>query len=386
MFSDIKILVLGASVYHISLFKKLNELQIPFISVSYYSDDPAVQFANLFYPISSTAIDELAELIQNERITHIVTTASDANTFSLARLNELFGFEGVLPKQVDAVSHKPNLVALITALGLPSPFTKVLQLSLGEAEHWLNQPTPYIFKPARGSGSVGVFTRLKDFPVENVGQLYMVQEYIDGGDISGQAIIENGETVFLAFSKKWAVNEYVPFVHWISDDLKKKIGQEIARQLFAINDSVGFKNGTVSFDLRLGKHPFIIDYSYRLSGNLLIEAMNLAYNVDIYEHHILQLLNKPRNLSPSFLKQQVCAIIFGTSRMRADLESIRAQIEFTLYKSSDITVHELLWDNVIVSKPFINSRNRIGHALLSSRSIENLQKIALEIKAILELE
>lgn len=381
-----KLLVLGASVYHVSLFKRLKQMGLPFVAVSYLESDAGIRYVDEFLNVSTTDIPRLENIIQEQKITHVITTASDANTFSQALLNEKFGFSGVTTNQIIAVSHKPNLVELIKRLGLPSPQTEVIYLTNANAEFWLKKPTEYILKPARGSGSVGVFKRIEDFPRDKDGELYLVQEYISGGDISGQAVVEDGKIIFVAFSKKWAINEYVPFVHWISNDLKLNIGTEVSDQLNAINRTLGFDRGTISFDLRLGEKPYIIDYSYRLSGNLLIEAINLAYNIDLYEHHILQILNQNRDLNPIYLEKQVIAIIFGTSNPNKSFENLRLQIENVLKANIDITIHEIVWDKIEKIQPFINSRNRLGHALISSSSLHSLQELSTKIKSICELD
>jgi predicted ATP-grasp superfamily ATP-dependent carboligase len=381
-----KVLVLGASVYHVSLFKKLKELEIPFVAVSYLDKDPGVRYADEFLNVSTTDIYRLESIINEQKITHVITTASDANTFSQALLNEKFEFPGVMLNQINAVSHKPNLVNLINHLGLPSPHTEVINLSKGIAEFWLNKTKEYILKPARGSGSVGVFKKIEDFPVEKDGELYLVQEYISGGDISGQAVVENGKIVFVAFSKKWAINEYVPFVHWVSNDLKESISGEVSDQLDSINSKVGFTRGTISFDLRLGEKPYIIDLSYRLSGNLLIEAFNLAYNINLYEHHVLQILDGSRVLKPVYIEKQVIAIILGTSNRNTSFENLKVQVENILSEYSDVNIHEIVWDEIDEIQPFINSRNRLGHVLISGENVLRLQDLATNIKTICELE
>ena len=90
-----KLLVLGASVYHVSLFKKLKVMGIPFVAVSYFEKDAGIQHVDDFLNVSTTDIHRLESIINEQKITHVITTASDANTFSQALLNEKFGFPGV---------------------------------------------------------------------------------------------------------------------------------------------------------------------------------------------------------------------------------------------------------------------------------------------------
>ena len=123
-----KILVLGGGVYHISLVKAIREMKLNCIAVSYFAHDPALQYANASFNISSTDIGALSELINTQKVTHIITTASDINTFTQAELNQNFGFNGVFTSMVKAVSHKPELVSLLHSLKLPTPKTDIIDL------------------------------------------------------------------------------------------------------------------------------------------------------------------------------------------------------------------------------------------------------------------
>ena len=382
-----KILVLGGGVYHISLVKAIREMNLNCIAVSYFAHDPALQYANASFNISSTDIGALSELINTQKVTHIITTASEINTFTQAELNQNFGFNGVFTSMVKAVSHKPELVSLLYSLKLPTPKTDIIDLSKQQAATYLKYSNQLIFKPARGSGSVGVFRELEDYPTEKSGELYLVQDYIEGEDISGQAVIEDGKVCFIAFSKKWGVREYVPFVHWISDEIRIEYGDDISAQINAVNNKIGFKTGTISFDVRLGDEAYLIDYSLRLSGNMLIEAMNEAYDIDMFQHHIRQVLDLPRSLKADYSNdKQVIAIILGTASASSELSILRQKIEQLIDAYPSVNVHQLYWDDLQVSEPFLNSRNRIGHALLSAQKKEELEELALKIKHVLGFE
>ena len=384
--ADIRMLVLGAGIYHVSLLKEFRALKIITIAASYLPNDPGLQFADKGLNISSTSIDDLAEIIRYEGITHIITIASDANTFSQATLNRNFNFNGLMPFQVEAVSYKPNFFILLNKLQLPCPETETFYLSERKVETLLINNPSLIFKPSRGSGSNGIFRNLNELPKNRIGESYLSQRFLEGTDISGQAILENGKVTFIAFSEKWAVNGYVPFVHWISPPLYHKIGIEVSREIECISEAIEFKSGTISLDIRLCEEiPYIIDYSLRLSGNMLIEAINLAFNINLFRYHILQTLNLPRRLDSSISDKKIAAIIFGTGKVRKDLDLVKSKIEHLLFHSK-IIINQLVWDNLSESTIFTDSRHRIGHALVSFENQEDMENIVNQIKEILELE
>ena len=142
-------LVLGGSVYHISLLKALKKCKIPSIAVSYFENDPALEYADRSLNISSVDLPEIRSLFSQFKIDFVITTASDINTFTQAELNREFGLDGVIPQQVEQVSDKFKFNQLLDKLDLPTPYFKKIELTENILEEF-NRFGRVIFKPIKG--------------------------------------------------------------------------------------------------------------------------------------------------------------------------------------------------------------------------------------------
>lgn len=376
------ILVLGGGVYHIPLVKKAVELGHKTLAVSFLENDPALKYASASIAISSTDVAALSTLIQSENIDAVITTASDWNTFSQAELNKRFGFIGVQPEQVKAVSEKERFNLLLEKLLLPNPETNEVILSPTVFNDF-KRKGKHIFKPEKGSGSADVFTTEAIFPAHLNGQSFLAQTFIEGLEFGGQAIIEKGEVIFVALSRKELINEVVPFAHVIGLPEMDGFTENVKAQLQKIVTEIDFISGTINFDIRENERElYIIDLSLRLSGNGLIEAINESYGINLFDYHIRQVLDEPRFLEFQLKKKIAVSIVLGTAKAEVNLAEIREKITFYLNQTK-VEISELVWDDIRESEPFTKSKNRIGHAIFIADSEVELNQLLLKIKTLL---
>ncbi len=376
------LLVLGGGVYHIPLVEQIKTLGHKCVATSYLKNDPALSFADVAAQVSSTDVEALERLVVDSEIAAILTTASDWNTFSQAALNEKFAFRGVLPEQVNAVSEKFGFNQLLKKLELPHVLTEEVILTEPFFSTFKNR-SKYIFKPVKGSGSADVFTTENNFPSVLTGRTFLVQRYINGAELGGQAMIERGSVAFLALSKKILVNGVVPFAHIVGTEETAPYCAEIQHQLKKIVAEIKLEYGTLNFDVRVeNERVFIIDLSLRLSGNGLIEAINESFGVNLFANHIQQIVDGPRELSPHEKPVLAASVVLGTAKAETDLVAIRTKIE-SLIEDSDIESIALVWDEITQSEAFVKSKNRIGHIIFTAQNQGEIESFIHETKQIL---
>ena len=233
----------------------------------------------------------------------------------------------------------------------------------------------------KGSGSKNIFFSGDSFPKKLEGESFIAQEFIEGIEYGAQAVIENGKVCFIGISRKELVHRCVPFAHCVIEDcseLESKLNPAIEK----ICEDLGFKTGTVNLDIRdNGTDLYIIDFSFRLSGNLLIETINNKYNIDLFEYHIQQLLAQPRELIPNPSSKIFKSYILGLGH-NVSIDDVRPQI-LQLLTLSDVNVIELFWDEVEAEKVFASSRDRIGHLMVAFENNVEMIKFTRELKQIL---
>jgi predicted ATP-grasp superfamily ATP-dependent carboligase len=376
------VLVLGAGIYAVPLIKALRRLNRWVVASSYDANEPGFQFAHQKLLVSTTDVPQLKQLILSHEIEAIFTTASDWNTFSQAALNDHFSLNGVNSFQVKQVSEKTTFFDCLQKLNLPVPKTTLV--ALGPDTLPPKNFSNFILKPVQGSGSTDVFKNPNHIPESLFGKKYLLQEYIEGKEYGGQAFVENQKIQFLQLSEKYLVNEVVPFAHLLSRKGMEEATFQITNQLDLLVRQLEFESGTVNIDVRFdGQNYYLIDCSLRLSGNNLIDAMNMAFDFNFYDYHCCQILQQERALPQSFKKEYVAAIVLGTATAKEDLKAVQRKVHTTL-NETNVAIIELQWDDIQQSKPFVAGKHRIGHVLVQAEDKLQIEILINQLKKDLE--
>ena len=178
---------------------------------------------------------------------------------------------------------------------------------------------PLIIKPVDSRGARGV-ARLDhktdinwawNFAKENSStERVMVEEYLEGPQVSTESLIVNGDCFTIGFSDRnyELLDQYFPFVIENGGDLpsflSEKTQSEIKILVSEAAKSIGVKNGVVKGDIVVSNSkPYIIEVATRLSGGYFCShEIPLNTGVDFLSNAIKIALGESINLSDLIIK------------------------------------------------------------------------------------
>lgn len=394
-----RILVIGASIYQIPLIQRAKQLGHQVFSTSYLSNDPGLKIADKGFNISILDRPGLVKLCTDEKITAVVTAASDLGSLTTGYLNDYFGLAGLTEQQVCSVTDKGMFIHLQEKLGLPRPQSFLLtsreefEKALPNIKKW-----PIILKPIYASGSRGVQIAENSAQAKEAYEMAsetsalkqhcVLQTYLKGKEHGGECLVESGKVVFLELTHKFSNHKRVPLGHCVPCSVNQILKTALIQQIEVIVKHLGVINSAINIDVIIepDNTPILIDFSFRLGGNHLTDLMSLKYALDPFERVIeYSLTNKIKSIQVL----QENEAVFGSIIMGCPIDSILTEswckdIEDLVRK--DATIIELLFDIELGEKieKFDQSSNRMGHILVAVDSLtkyksllENIQGLAL---------
>lgn len=388
-----KLLVIGGGPFQLPLIKKGIKRGFWVYCTSSIKDDPGLSVADEALNISILDVDSLKEFCSSEKINCIVTAASDLGSITVGYLNNKLNLKGINEKQVLSVSNKGQFADLQKKIGITELFSfkirtiKELNLLKDEIPAY-----PVIMKPLIASGSKGIrvcssFDELlkwheEVFDSSFIKKGYLVQKFMEGEEIGGECLIENGEVRFICNTRKLKNKLHVPVGHLVPIQIRSDVREQINYKISKIISYLNITDTVINFDTILssdGKVE-IIDLSLRSGGNLIPELLRYKYNIDIYDRIIdYSLGSKRENLSVLENDSFYGSIIFGSLNRRVFSLDLKDKIIKVLQHKCKII--DLIFDIEPgeIIELFDQGNKRFGHALVKCESEDDYLYVIKEL-------
>ncbi|MFF2956996.1 ATP-grasp domain-containing protein [Kitasatospora sp. NPDC057965] len=281
------------------------------------------------------ALAAAERLATRHHITGVLTWDEYAQ-HSAARLAAAFGTFGNSEATAATCRNKAASRAAFAAAGVPSPAsTRVdsLDQALAAAERI---GYPVVVKPAAGAGSIGVrradgsrdladaYTRAAAHADDGFGVL--VEEYLDGPEVSVECVTALGMTTAVAVTRKQLGAE--PFFEEVGhsveagDPLLAIAGPVAVAALKAL----GFTNGVSHVEMRLtDTGPRLIEVNGRLGGDLIPHLVREATGIDLPLAAADIALGLEPDLAPTRRRAAAISLVYApaTGRLaRADADPV----------------------------------------------------------------
>ncbi|MFF5973389.1 ATP-grasp domain-containing protein [Streptomyces sp. NPDC012769] len=224
-----------------------------------------------------------------------------------ARINEALGLDGESVDTVELLLDKARMRRHLAAKGI-SPVASAVGRSAQDLRDFVAaHGLPVIVKPVRESGSVGVFCIRDEAEVDVVAERYrslddkawapgdlafadsfqefLIEEYLDGPEISVESLSFDGRHVIVGITDKAAFGGGSGFVELGLSQPSVHPAETLAevRELVTdFLDAVGLRNGPAHTEIRLtARGPRIIESHNRIGGYGVNEMVEVAYGVDM---------------------------------------------------------------------------------------------------------
>ncbi len=292
------VIVLGAGILQTPLIEEIKKYGGYSLVIDKNPYALGIKKADYFLEASTKEAQEiickLDSLSFRSEITHCVTVGTDM-TSTLAHVNEHLGLEGLMVWQSEVTSHKGKMRKFLkTAGGLPQP-EFYCSSDKNDVHRWLvseinqkEKESRFVLKPVDNMGARGViyFENIMDISFafelaqkESASQEIIVEEYIEGDEISVDALIYDGRCFLTGVADRIIQREesmyFVETGHNMPTRHNRGVIQKIQHTMQAIADALGSPkkpyHGPLKGDLKYTKQNNIIvgEVASRLSGGFM---------------------------------------------------------------------------------------------------------------------
>jgi len=374
--SDKTVLILGASYYQIDTIKAAKKLGYKVLTTDNNAMSPGHALADKSFEINTTDKDGILNLAISNRIDGIISPASDVAVPTVAFVAKKLGLAGPPELAVEIVCDKQQFRQFQIDHGLPTP-KRIKESELNNSSQNFSQQLPMIIKPSRSSGGKGVYivreitelyTRLMDAQEVSTNDKVIVEEYIVGAQGTAEGLMLDGEIDSLfVMDRKTAAPPFVTTVgHQIPSELPAQIIDELSRQISLIWSELKVNNGPFDCDFVVkGSNVYILEITPRIGGNSISRLLNYAVNFDIIENSLRWVCGELAHSSAGINFVPHALILFGVD-WEGDIEYNEDQLS-ALQEENWVRNIEIDLEPNTPTKPFINSRFRVGECIVQGR-------------------
>lgn len=288
-----KALVLAAGFPQIALIKELKSRNIEVVVADYNQEPVAKPYADEYSQTSTLDVHAIEALAINKSIDFIVTVCTDQAVLTMAKVSEDLG----LPCYIDYktalnVTNKQHMKAVFEKNGIPTARHVTLkELNYEEIDHL---QFPLMVKPADCNSSKGVrkcydYQELEQYFLDAVrfsrSDTAVIEEYINGTEVSVDVYVENGKAHILCVSESDKIkddNKFIIFRALWPSPVSEKVLNKIQTVAQQITDAFGLKNTPMLVQMLVEQdNVYVIEFSARTGGGvkyLLIERTS-GFNV-----------------------------------------------------------------------------------------------------------
>ncbi|PAU92852.1 carbamoyl-phosphate synthase small subunit [Aliifodinibius salipaludis] len=300
-----KFLVLGIGNAQADLIRMLSGDHV-IHAVSYSSEGAGKEFVDTFEQIDIKDEQSVFKYAKLEGIDIIYSVGSDLGMVTAAIVSNKLKLPSFITPEIARVCHNKDLLrARLSTLDWNVKY-RVLEGTSDMTEF----SYPFILKPVDSQGQRGVFLikNRRDFVEKfstslrySKSKRLIVEEYIEGPEISINAYIVDGEICFSFISDRivWSefsggiINKHRFPSQFMTEESKSRIHQLMVE----VTDRIGIKNGPVYFQIKLkgNKEPKLIEVTPRLDGCHMWRLIKHATGVDLLATTIKHLMGGTGN-------------------------------------------------------------------------------------------
>ena len=391
-----KMMILGASALQVPAIKKAKEMGYEVISVDYDPDAVGFELADVKLVVSTLDQEEVLRQAQIYNPDVIITSTSDGPVRTAAYVNEKLG------KQPD-LAYEDSLCATIKSYmrnrlreyGVPIPRYFVVNSETEFMEAVQSMNGNMIIKPADNAGSRGVVLIKKDsvsgvMEPENVSEVYaysksnsrngiiMVEEFMEGEEVSVEAMTVNGETTIVTITDKMTtpppyfveLGHVEPSRHPM--ELREKI-EEITKQAVS---AIRLQNGPSHTEIKLTKDgPKIVELAARLGGDFITSRLvPLSTGVDMVGNSVVLATGGEVDLERKWDKGAAIRFIPGEKGTITNIFIPKEAQESAGVE--EIVLYKKIGDVVDGTK---SSNDRLGHVIATGSTAQEAFERATEV-------
>ncbi|MGX7025487.1 ATP-grasp domain-containing protein [Vagococcus hydrophili] len=303
-----KILILGVASVQADAIKTLNRLGYETHALAMKKDGPGADLADSFKEINILDIEKVTEYVKENKIDVVYSVGSDLAIPVASEISENLKLPYFVTSETAKICNKKDKMREF--LGNNFEGNVNYQILKAKSES-IKLDFPFIMKPTDSQGQRGVnlihtqeqfeslFNETQGYSRD---KLVIIEQYIDGPEVSVNGYMEDGKITFLEVSDRETWEKYTGLIrkHVVPSE---KITPDIKNKLISIIENACLKlninNGPVYVQMKIEDNsPYIIEITPRLDGCHMWKLLKYATEFDILESSLYHLIeNKNPNLS-----------------------------------------------------------------------------------------
>ncbi|MCX6158517.1 MAG: ATP-grasp domain-containing protein [Ignavibacteriae bacterium] len=315
-----KLAIIGASYLQLPLVRKAREMGIETHCFAWLEGAVCKDECNYFYNISTIDKEEILEKCTEIGIDGILTIASDIAVPTVSFISNELGLIGNGYNVSNVSTNKFFMRERFIESNVPSPkfilTENIRNINLRKMNY------PLIVKPTDRSGSRGVqkvtkYENLNDAVTRALSESFsnsaIIEEYIEGREVSVETISWDGGHYILAITDKVTTGEphFVEIEHHqptnLSIEVQNKIKKETVNALNALNIKYGASHS--EYKITANNKVFAIEVAARMGGDFIgSDLVFLSTGYDYLKNTINVALGN--FCKPIFGKQRYSGIYF----------------------------------------------------------------------------
>ncbi len=313
-----KLMILGASVLQTPGIKKAAEMGLEVYAVDMNPNAEGFEFADRKLVISTIDIPNILKAAKECEIDGIMTLATDMPMRAVATVAQEMNLVGISVESSLKATNKAMMRVCLEEHGVPVPeFYKVSDFcEYKEAVGSFSKP--FVVKPADSSGSRGIYL-IDDLNNEQlIDNAYkysrefsrcgdvIVEEYMQGKEVSVETLSVNGEVTVLQITDKLTTGApyFVEMGHSQPTKHNPETAEKISQVAVAAVKAIGIENGPSHTEIMVTEEgPKIVEIGARMGGDCITtHLVPLSTGIDMVKNTINISLGEPTDLKAKFNK------------------------------------------------------------------------------------
>ena len=310
-----KLMIVGAGVLQLPAIQKAKSLGLDVAVIDIDPNAPGVCYADKFYEVSTNDISGILAAAENYHPDGIMTLATDMPIRSVASVAEKYKLYAVTPSVAQRATDKIEMIRCFERYDVPHPWFEVITFEEELKDLLLKHSVPFIMKPNDSSGSRGVVL-VKDYHEVRDAFLYsksvsksgliLVEEYMQGPEVSVEVMTIRGETTILAVTDKLTSGApfFVEMGHSQPSQLPNETIEKIKEVAIKAVQAIGIDNSPSHVEIIVTEDgPKLVELGARLGGDSITTYLvPLSTGVDMIQACILMALGQIPDIAKKFEK------------------------------------------------------------------------------------
>ncbi|MBK7377412.1 MAG: ATP-grasp domain-containing protein [Ignavibacteriales bacterium] len=283
------ILIFGGGLNQYLLIKEARELGLISVVLDPFADAPGKEIADYFYTVAGNDYDTTKEIAIKHKVSGLVTTQMEKPLRLMAKLAKELNLSFHSPQVVEKSLDKWLMKQAFIKHNVPCAKGKLFNNNKKIKESELSELNyPLIIKPKDATSSQGVFKVdmfEEIFKYEHITRSFsrnneiIIEEYLDGPELSVESITYKGKTTICQFTEKFITPfpNTVELGHLQPAELTEYQKHEITQVVVAGLNALGIDNSAAHTEIKLTtKGPKIIEIGARGGGDFISSYLTLS--------------------------------------------------------------------------------------------------------------